>query len=117
MYNRKAGAAHGPNNDNDKYILFCAPTGKAALGISGSTLHSMFSLPVNQFGSHLRPLSHDLVNTLHSNLIDLKLIIIDEILMVSLLMFSHLDSRLKQIFKLFDLIIVLGRLRRIEISY
>jgi len=99
MYNRKAGAVHGPNNDNDKYILLCAPTGKAAFGISGSTLHSMFSLPVNQSRSHLRPLSHDLVNTLHSNLIDLKLIIIDEISMVSSLMFSHLDSRLKQIFK------------------
>ncbi|XP_075162757.1 uncharacterized protein LOC142235388 [Haematobia irritans] len=29
-------------------VLLCAPTGKAAFGIDGTTLHPMFSLPVNE---------------------------------------------------------------------
>jgi len=58
-------------------ILLCAPTGKAAFGIGGSTLHSMFSLPVNQDGSAFRSLSPDLLNTLRSRFIDLKVLIID----------------------------------------
>jgi len=59
----------------------CASTGKAAFGIGGSTLHSMFSLPVNQAGSAFRSLSPDLLYTLRSRFIDLKVLIIDEISM------------------------------------
>ncbi|XP_050339187.1 uncharacterized protein LOC126765663 [Bactrocera neohumeralis] len=80
-------------------VLLCAPTGKAAFGIGGLTLHSIFSLPVNQLNRELRPLSSDIVNSLYSKLADLKLIIIDEISMVGARMFSYVDARLKQIFK------------------
>ena len=59
----------------------------------------MFSLPVNQSSGQIRPLSNDTVNSLLAKFIDLKLIIIDEISMVGIRMFGHLDARLKQIFK------------------
>ena len=38
----------GTNPDYPK-VLLSAPTGKAAYGIGGATLHSLFSLPVNQY--------------------------------------------------------------------
>jgi len=49
---------------------------KAAFGIGGSTLHSMFSLPVNPAGSAFRSLSHDLLNNLRFRFSDLKVLII-----------------------------------------
>ncbi|XP_075170221.1 uncharacterized protein LOC142242518 [Haematobia irritans] len=88
----------GVNPDLPK-VLLTAPTGKAAFGIGGSTLHAMFSLPVNQYSGELRPLSSDNVNTLVAKFLDLKVIIIDEISMVGARMLGFLDSRLKQIFK------------------
>jgi len=58
-YNRRAGC-----DPNSVKLLLCAPTGKAGFGIEGSTLHSMFSLPVYQAGSAFRSLSPELLNTL-----------------------------------------------------
>jgi len=45
-------------------VLLCAPTGKSAFGIREQTLHSVFSLPVNQTSGPLRPLSNDTLNTM-----------------------------------------------------
>lgn len=75
-------------------------------------------LSLYQSDSDLKALSNDLVNTLHSRLIDLKLII-DEISMVGSKMFSQFDSRLKQIFKNSSpfggiSVIVLGDLRQLS---
>ncbi|XP_037820089.1 uncharacterized protein LOC119609402 [Lucilia sericata] len=89
-----------PGNDpNTIKVLLCAPTGKAAFGIGGATLHSMFSLPINQSSADLRPLTNDTANTLYSKFLNLKLLIIDEISMVGSKMFRYLDTRLKQVFK------------------
>jgi len=80
----------------------------------------MFSLPVNQAGSAISSLSPDLLNTLRSTFIYLNVLIIDEISMVGGTMFSHLDSRLKQIFSNVDapfggiLVIVFGDLRQLR---
>jgi len=114
-YNGRAGC-----DPTSVKILLCAPTGKAAFGIGGSTLHSMFSLPVNQAGSAFRSLSPDLLNTLRSRFIDLKVLIKDEISMVGATMFFHLDSRLQQIFSNVDApfggisVIVFGDLRQLR---
>ncbi|XP_061400886.1 uncharacterized protein LOC133336620 [Musca vetustissima] len=88
----------GSNPDLPK-VLLTAPTGKAAFGIGGSTLHALFSLPVNQFSGELLPLSNDTVNSIIAKIFDLNLIIIDEISMVGSRMLGYLDARLKQIFK------------------
>ncbi|KAE9530107.1 hypothetical protein AGLY_011569 [Aphis glycines] len=45
-------------------VLLTAPTGKAAYGIKGLTLHSAFKLPLNQFVGLLPKLSSDISNTL-----------------------------------------------------
>ncbi|CAD6216213.1 GSCOCG00011291001-RA-CDS, partial [Cotesia congregata] len=42
------------NNLESTKILLCAPTGKAAFGIKGTTLHAAFILPLNQFDSRLK---------------------------------------------------------------
>jgi len=47
-------------------VLLCVPTGKAAFGIGGLTLHSVFSLPVNQTSGPLRPLSNDTLQCIAS---------------------------------------------------
>ena len=88
----------GTSRDNPKVIL-SARTGKAAFGIGGATLHSLFSLPVNQYSGELRPLNNDTLNSLYVKFIDIKLIIIDEISMVGAKMLAFIDARLKQIFK------------------
>ena len=63
-------------------VLLAASTGKAAHTIHGMTLRSVFALPVMEFGGEIPNLSPDLLNTLRSKLLCLKLIIIDEISMV-----------------------------------
>ena len=59
-------------------MLLAAPTGKAAHNIYGMTLHSAFAFPVMEFGGEIPNLSSDVLNTLRSKLLCLKLIIIDE---------------------------------------
>lgn len=100
-------------------VLLTAPTGKAAFGIGGATLHSMFSLPVNQSSSELRPLGPDALNAIYTKLLNLRLLIIDEISMVGAKMLSYLNARLKQIFKNTDYfggvsVIVFGDLKQLS---
>jgi len=83
-----------PGATDSAKILLCAPTGKAAFGIGGLTLHSVFSLPINQTSGPLRPLGNDTLNTMHCKLIDIQLIIVDEISMVGSKMLGYLDQRL-----------------------
>ncbi|XP_071581581.1 uncharacterized protein [Temnothorax nylanderi] len=86
----------GENNNKVK-ILLCAPSGKAAFLIGGTTLHTAFALPVTQYGGQMPDLSEDVANTIRENLFGLKLLIIDEISMVGSTMFSRIDTRLRQI--------------------
>ena len=78
-------------------VLLTAPTGKAAFNIGGMTLHTTFSLPVSQNRHDIKKLSDDLRNNLASKLHDLKLVIIDEISMVSATMMTQVDYRLREI--------------------
>lgn len=79
------------------YVMLTAPTGKAAHNIAGMTVHSVFSLPINQ--KRLPALSDDISSQLYGNLKNMKLLIIDEISMLGGRVFEHISSRLKQIFK------------------
>ena len=87
---------HGANPDMEK-VLWAAPTGKAAYIIGGLTLHSAFSLPVNQFSGEMSDLSANVCNTLRNRLIQLKLQIIDEGSMVGSKMLKQLNESLRQI--------------------
>ena len=77
--------------DKPKALLM-APTGVATINIDGTTTHTAFNIPVGHFGSNLPPLSDKLKSSLRNRLSELKMIIIDEISMVSsnLLLYVHL---------------------------
>jgi len=71
----------------------------AAFNIKGSTLHSLFSLPLNQYGGCLPKLSDDKCNSMANLLRNCKLLIIDEVSMVSNKQLYAISSRLQQIYK------------------
>lgn len=87
---------HGNQLDSIK-VLLTAFSGKAATIIKGTTLHTAFALPVNQFGGELPTLSNDIANTIRVKLVNLKLLIIDEISMVGTKILHWLHQRLIQI--------------------
>ena len=84
--------------DKPKTLLM-ALTGVAAINIDGTTIHTAFNIPVGHFGSNLPPLSDKMKSSLRNRLSELKIIIIDEISMLSnnlliclaLLMIIHLQ--------------------------
>jgi nucleoside-triphosphatase THEP1 len=89
-------------NDNAKKqkdqqinLIISAFTGKAAFLINGETLHTAFGLTREK---KLAALSQQRLKEFQKVYKHLKLIIIDEISLVSLEMFSKIDQRLRQIF-------------------
>ncbi|PIK45268.1 hypothetical protein BSL78_17865 [Apostichopus japonicus] len=86
-----------PGSDpDDTHILLMAPTGKAAYGIKGSTIHSALLIPTSE-GFHYKALTSDKLNSLRVKLRNLKIIFIDEIFMVGNGMLTFIDKRLQQI--------------------
>jgi ATP-dependent DNA helicase PIF1 len=78
-----------------------APTGVAAHGINGRTLHSLFRLPIST--NKLVPLSPGTLRSLQATLKDCTTLIIDEKSMLSLSVLAFLDQRLRQIFPRVDM--------------
>jgi hypothetical protein len=62
------------------------------------TLHHCWRLPPNQYPGNLAKLDESDCNTLRTKVLQLKLIIIDEVSMMSVQHLFQLNSRLKQIF-------------------
>ncbi|KAF0747465.1 ATP-dependent DNA helicase, partial [Aphis craccivora] len=81
-------------------VLLTAPTGKAAYGIRGLTLHSAFKLLLNQFAGLLPKLSSNISNTLRCQSANVKLLIIDEISMVGIKTLGYIDQRLRSILRI-----------------
>ena len=75
-----------------------APTGVAAINIGGLVIHSSLGIPKNVCTEHIASLLHERLSTLRYKLSGLKLIIIDEISVVSNRMLKYIHERLKQIF-------------------
>lgn len=90
-------SVHKAKPDTPK-VLLTAYSGKAAHLIHGTTLHTAFALPVNQYGSQLTPLSNEIANKIRVQLFDLKLIIMDECSMIGTKMFTQINERLVQVF-------------------
>ncbi|KAJ8041127.1 ATP-dependent DNA helicase PIF1 [Holothuria leucospilota] len=87
-----------PGNDpDDTHILLMAPTGKAAYGIKGNTIHCALQIPANQGLSSYKALTADKLNSLQFKYHSLKVIFIDEISVVGHRMFRYIDQRLQQI--------------------
>ena len=88
---------HKRNVNPDSFqIMLCAPTGKAAHNIGGSTIHSAFCIPANQ-GFQFKPLDMQQLNSMRARYHSLKMVIIDEISMVGRGMFNYINLRLQEI--------------------
>lgn len=73
-----------------------APTGVAAININGTTIHSALAIP-KESGDNITPMSDQKKTQIRMALSDLKLIIIDEISMISNTLLLHIHQRLKEI--------------------
>ena len=80
---------------SDLLCLTCAPTGTAAFNINGMTIHSAFLIPITMRA--YQNLGTDTLNTLRNKLQHLKVVIIDEISMVSSTLLYHIHRRLQEI--------------------
>ena len=105
--------------DNDGYCnayITCASTGKAAVAISGTTVHIALKISL----SKLLPLNTETAQQYRTLFKYIKVIIIDEISMISAQLLLKIDSRLKQITGNFQLnfagldIILIGDLRKLS---
>lgn len=76
----------------------CAPTGAAAFGINGSTLHSLLRLPVLKGAQTMEPLQSAALTALQAKLCFVEYIIIDEKSMISLATLHRVDARLQEAF-------------------
>ena len=85
-------------NPEKPSVLLLASTGIAAINIKGTTINSGLSIPVDKFGYNLTPLSDIEKSALRNHLSELKLIIIDEISVVSNMKLLFIHQRLKEIF-------------------
>ena len=78
-------------------VLLMAPTGVAAVNIGGTTVNTALAIPKHS-GINLPPLPDQKKTLLRLSLSELKLLIIDEISMVSNNRLLHIHQRLKEIF-------------------
>jgi len=78
--------------------LLAAPTGIAAFNVGGSTLHHLFSLKVERRGANkYSSLSQGQLSTMKQAFKGVKLLIVDEISMMSSRVFDQVNTRLNQI--------------------
>lgn len=99
-------------------VIVAAFTGKAAFNVFGMTLHTAFRLPPTQ-SPECKDLDESTLTQLRAKLLGTKLIIIDEISMVSNIMLQHIDQRLRQVFRTNEefgglSVIVVGHLRQLR---
>lgn len=81
---------------NAKAIAVCAPTGVAAVGLGGQTIHSLLRIPVGIVGKRdLGYVEPDAFRTLSK----IETLVIDEISMVSADLMDAIDGRLRQVKK------------------
>ena len=79
-------------------VLLLSPAGVAAINIVGITIHTDLNIPVGCFGKHLPPLSDKMRFMLRNRLSEVKVLITDEVSMVSNDLLLHIHLRLTEIF-------------------
>ena len=84
-------------NPEKPSVLLLAPTGISAINISGTTINTRLSIPVDNFSCTVSPLPDIERSRLRNQLSELKMIII-EISMVSNMKLLFVHQRLKDIF-------------------
>ena len=86
--------AYRSTDSSKKQVMLIAPTGVAAVNIQGSTIHSELGIPVGRYGKSIPKLSDKMRSSLRNKMSDLRVIVIDEISMVSNLLLLHINQRL-----------------------
>ena len=91
---------HGLEDPDKPSVLLLAPTGVAAINIhvGRNTINSGLAISKNIFGEHVGPLSDESKSALRAKLSNLKLLVIDEVSMVSNLMLKYIHKKLKEIY-------------------
>ena len=84
----------------DVTVAVAAPTGLAAFNVGGLTIHRLFQLPIEHEGKTAEywSLSKASQKVIKSKLRSVKLIIVDEISMVSSLTLTYMHLRLEELF-------------------
>ena len=85
------------NNPELPTVLLMAPTGVSAINIKGMTINTGLAIP-KETGENLPAMSDQKKTQIRVLLSELKLIIIDEVSMVSNITLLHIRQRLKDIF-------------------
>ena len=85
---------------NDLMCAVAAPTGLAAFNVGGITIHRLFQLPVEHEGKTATywSLPKSSQKVLQTTLRSVKMIVIDEVSMVSSLNFAYMHLRLEELF-------------------
>ena len=82
-----------------RFLRVGAPTGNAAFNVDGSTLHSMFQLPIEFEANNPAPkLSGDQLDRLQHDFKGCGLLVIDEKSMISTTRLYQIDCRLREAF-------------------
>merc|ERR1712240_502794 len=80
------------------FLKIAAPTGTAAFLIKGTTLHSLFKLPVNvRFNEDILPLTGTILQDLQELFRNTQILIIDEMSMVGKYTLYQLSKRLQEV--------------------
>ena len=85
-----------PENPDNMVVPLTAFTGTAAYNIDGMPLHGALRFP-SKITKTYETLNDDKLNTLRAKLHNLKILVIDEISMVSPRIFCYIHGRLQQI--------------------
>ena len=85
---------------NDTICVVAAPIGLAAYNVGDVTVHQLFQLPIEHEGKTAGywSLSKVAQRVMHTNLCSLKLIIIDEVSMLSKLNLAYIHLQLEELF-------------------
>ena len=98
-YFKRTWKTPGQNMDEHPSVVVTASTGRAAVNIDGTTLHSAFSLPVRDNGSFANlKLGRDKKDHFQRKYVNFKALIIDEISMIDKQTFDDLNNNMRDIF-------------------
>ena len=77
--------------NTSKQLVICAPTGVAALGVGGQTIHSLFRLPIGVIADHDIQQNADVRKLLNT----IETLVIDEVSMVNADLLDAIDRSLR----------------------
>ena len=99
---RFLASIHKVSKISDLSCAIAAPTGLAAFNVGGMTIHRLFHLPIEHEGRQAGywSLSKPSQKVMKSTLRSLKLVIVDEVSMVSSLNLAYMHLRLEELFGL-----------------